>query len=189
MIRQFLLGFCLLIMVGVFLLVWDSSPQSFMRNQAGQVDKVPSAESYMTKVTSRRFSKTGGKQLVINSPKIEVFPGETGILIAQPSIISIDEQTGVSRVKLDAQRGVLSNNGEVLTLSGDVVAVVDGQQGNTKLSTTTLGYQPATNIATTEDRFKLVTPQVRISGKGLDADLANEVFTIKSKVRAVHDPL
>lgn len=189
MIRQFLLGFSLLIMVGGFLLIWDSPPKSFMRQQQGQVEKVPSADSYMTAVTSRRFSKTGGDQLIISSPKIELYTGDSKVLMSQPSILSLDQQTGANAVTLNAQQGSLSNDGETLTLSGNVVAVIDGQQGSSQLSTDTLSYVPETNIATTDDRFKLVTPQVKISGKGLNANLASEVFTIKSKVQAVHDPI
>ena len=109
--------------------------------------------------------------------------------MSQPSILSIDQQTGANAVALNAQQGSLSNNGETLTLSGNVVAVIDGQQGSSHLSTESLSYLPETNIATTDDRFKLVTPQVKISGKGLNANLASEVFTIKSKVQAVHDPI
>ncbi len=189
MIRQFLLGFGLLFIVGSFLLVWDSPPQSFMRKQQGQVDKVPSADSYMIDVSSRRYSKTGSEQLLISSPKVALFSGDTQALISQPNIISIDPKTGTNAVELSAQQGVLSNDGETLTLSGDVIAVIDGQQGSSTLSTPALSYLPATNTATTDDHFKLVTPQVKISGKGLEANLANEVFTIKSKVHAVHDPL
>ena len=189
MIRQFLLGFGLLIVVGGFLLIWDSPPQSFMRQQQAQVEKVPSADSYMTTVTSRRFSKTGAEQLLINSPKIELFAGDAKVLISQPSIISVDQQTGASAVELNAQQGTLSGDGETLALSGNVIAVIDGQQGPSQLSTETLSYLPETNVATTEDRFKLVTPQVKISGKGLNVNLANQVFTIKSKVHAVHDPI
>ena len=189
MIRQLLLGFGLLIMVGGFLLVWDSPPQSFMRQQQGQVEKIPRADSYMTSVTSQRFSKTGSEQLLISSPKIELFTGDPKVLISQPNIISVDQQTGVRAVELNAQKGTLSDDGEILTLRGNVVAVIDGQQGSSELSTETLSYLPETNIATTDDRFKLQTPQVKISGKGLNANLAREVFTIKSKVHAVHDPI
>ncbi len=189
MIRQFLLGVGLLIMVGGFLLVWDSPPQSFMRTQQGQVEKVPSADSYMIAVSSRRFSKTGSEQLLINSPKIELFSGDSNALILQPSIVSIDEQTGAKAIALNAQQARLSDDGETLTLNGNVIAVINGEQGNSTLSTETLSFLPATNTAATEDRFKLVTPQVKISGQGLDANLANKVFTIKSKVHAVHDPI
>ena len=189
MIRQFLLGFSLLVIVGVFLLIWDSRPQSFMRNQPGQVEKIPRADSYMNKVTSHRFSKTGSKELVISAPKIELFSGDSGVVISKPSVISLDKKTGANAVKLNAQLGRISNDSEILTLSGDVVAVINGQQGITTLNTMTLSYRPATNIASTEDSFKLVTPQVRISGQGLDANLTKELFTIKSKVQAIHVPL
>ena len=189
MIRQFLLGTSLITIVGLFLLVWDSRPQSFLRKQPGQVEKIPSADSYMNEVISHRFSKDGAEQLIISAPKIQAFSGDKGVVISQPSVTNLDKQTGTSAVTLDAQLGLLSHDGQTLTLSGDVVAVVKGERGNTKLSTASLSYQPATNIASTEVNFKLVTPQVKISGQGLDANLTKEVFTIKSKVHAVHDPL
>lgn len=189
MIRQLLIGFGLLIMVGSFLLVWDSSPQSFMRKQPGQVESVPTADSYMIAVSSRRFSKTGTEQLRIKSPKVELFSGDSNALILQPSIVSINQQTGANAIALNAQQAAVSGDGETLTLSGNVTAIIHGEQGKSTLSTETLSYLPADATAVTQDRFKLVTPQVKISGRGLDANLANQVFTIKSKVRAVHDPM
>ena len=65
MIKQFSLVFSLLLLIGGFLLVWDSPPESFMRSQVGQIEQTPSADSYMTSVVSRRFSADGTEQYTL----------------------------------------------------------------------------------------------------------------------------
>ncbi len=37
--------------------------------------------------------------------------------------------------------------------------------------------------------FDLRNPEVKISGKGLEADFSNQKYTIKSEVHAVHEPI
>lgn len=67
MIRQALLISALIFFVGGFLLIWDSPPESFMRKQTGQVEEVPVADSYMTDVSSLKFSSSGSQQFLLTS--------------------------------------------------------------------------------------------------------------------------
>ena len=188
MIKQFSLIFSLLLLIGGFLLVWDSPPESFLRKQVGQVEENPSADSYMTEVVSHRFGKDGGEQYVLRSPKMDFFTHNSELKLREPQLIAKQSQ-GFDLINLQANRGILTDNGETLLLDGNVMAIVDGSQGTTQLAAANISFLPATNVASTEGRFNLRTPQVTLSGKGLKANLANEVFTIKSKVRAVHEPL
>ena len=73
MIKQGLFGAFLVIFVGGFLLVWDSPPDAFKRNQTPQVDRPPLADSYMTEITSRQFSDTGKEKFILFAPKVELF--------------------------------------------------------------------------------------------------------------------
>ncbi|MBT5387552.1 MAG: LPS export ABC transporter periplasmic protein LptC [Porticoccaceae bacterium] len=188
MIRQVFLVSGLLILISGFLLVWDSPPESFMRQQPDQVEAIPSADSYMTMVTSRRFATNGAEQLAISAPKMEFFTTSSRLTFTQPNILSRDQKSD-KNVTLKADRGALSDNGGLLSLNGSVVAVIESAQGATRLSAPNMTYAPDSQIAATNGRFKLQTPEVTLSGKGLDANLANEVFSIKSKVRAIHEPL
>ena len=192
MIKQFSLVFGLLLLISGFLLVWDSPPESFMRNQVGQIEENPSADSYMTSVVSRRFGSDGAEQYVLSSPKMDFFNDNSRLQLSDPQLLARpaqQESQNETLIKINAETGILTDNGKTIRLAGNVIAVIDEPEGTTELTTANINYQPATHMASTAGRFKLRTPQVTLSGTGLEANLANEVFTIKSRVRAVHEPL
>ena len=194
MIKQVFLVAGLLIFIGGFLLVWDSPPESFLSPQAGQIEETPSADSYMTNVVSHRYDTTGAEQFVLSSPKMDFYTGNGDLILTLPQLVvnqapAANKGSEAKRLNLDAKKGHLSDGGETLYLEGNVVALINDSQGVTKLTAADLTFLPSSNIASTEGPFKLLTPEVTLSGNGLKANLRNEVFTIKSKVRAIHEPL
>jgi lipopolysaccharide export system protein LptC len=50
-----------------------------------------------------------------------------------------------------------------------------------------LEYDAPNMLITTDGDFTLTTPALSVSGKGLNANLSKEIFTMNSKVRAVHE--
>ena len=66
MIRQSFVIIIMLAIVSWFLIVWDSSPQSFLPVDKTKTTASDSIESYMTGVTSRRFSESGGELFLKN---------------------------------------------------------------------------------------------------------------------------
>ena len=194
MIKQFSLAFGLLLLISGFLLVWDSPPESFLRNQVSQIEGTPSADSYMTSVVSQRFGADGAEQYVLSSPKMEFFNDNSRLQISELQLAAKrdnnpQEPAEAEVINISANSGILNNNGETLLLAGNVIAVVDEPRGTTELTSAKISYKPATYTASAPGRFKLRTPQVTLSGTGLKANLANDVFTIKSNVRAIHEPL
>ena len=188
MIKQFSLVFGLLLLVSGFLLVWDSPPESFMRNQVGQIDENPSADSYMVSMVSRRFGTDGTEHYVLSSPKMEFFNENSRLQLRDPQLLAGQGQEK-SQITINADTGTVTDNGKTLMLDGNVIALIEEPEGITELTAAAMNYKPATTVASTAGRFKLRTPQVTLSGTGLEANLANDVFTIKSRVRAVHEPL
>ena len=68
------------------------------------------------------------------------------------------------------------------------MAVKEAPEGQTILNTDDLNYRPGSNTANNSGAFKLHTPEVTLTGAGLNANFTNEVFIINSKVRAIHEP-
>ena len=188
MIKQTLLISGLLVIVAGFLLIWDNPPQAFMRKQTGQVDEVPVADSYMTEISSLKFSRTGEQQFILTSRRAEFFTKKSEFTLSRPNIVSSEINTNNNRLTLRAHAAILSNNGELVSLQKDVVAVKQAPQGLTVLNTQDLTYRPASNTANNSGPFKLHTPEVKLTGSGLDANFTNDVFIINSKVRAIHEP-
>ena len=188
MIKQTLLISGLLVIVGGFLLIWDSPPQSFMRKQTGQVDEVPVADSYMTEISSLKFSRTGEQQFMLTSPRAEFFTKKSELTLNQPSIVSSSTNTENDQLSIKAKLGTLYGHGELVSLQKNVVAVKEAPEGQTILNTDDLNYRPDSNTANNSGAFKLHTPEVTLTGSGLNANFTNEVFIINSKVRAIHEP-
>jgi LPS export ABC transporter protein LptC len=187
MIRQALLTFILALMVGGFLLIWDSPPESFIRQKDGQFEKDPRADSYMTEITSRRFSSEGSEQFSIRSPRIEFFEGASVLTLARPLFVT--QRPLEKPLVLQAAQGQLNSDLGVLDLAGNVRADINSKGDLSVLTTERLTYLIDADIAKTESSFKLDAPQGSMSGTGLHVDLRRETFLIKSDVRVIHEPI
>ena len=183
MIRQSFIGITLVVIISWFLVVWDSPPESFIRKNNSQLVQEPSVDSYMTTMTSQRFSDNGNELFILTSSKMELLSGETQLHLSAPRFVSRignleqREEKGVSFV---ANSGTLSADGSKLSLNGDVVAFINGISHQSTLTRMTV---------TTDGGFKLVSPELTLSGTGLNANLDKEIFRINSKVRATHDAI
>ncbi len=187
MIRQALLTFILALMVGGFLLIWDSPPESFIRQKGGQFEKDPRADSYMNEITSRRFSAAGTEKFSLSSPRIEFFEGSSVLTIVEPRFLT--QQALGKPLNLQATQGQLNSDLGVLDLDGNVRADINSNGDLAVLTTERLTYLIDSNIAKTDSSFKLLSPQSDISGSGLHIDLNKETFIIKSNVRVIHEPI
>jgi len=184
MIRQGLVIVVLALMAGGFLLVWDSPPESFIRQTTSPTDETPQADSYMTAVTSRRFSVLGNQQFSLSSPRINFYEGQSTLTLEQPQFVS----NGDIRypLQLSADSGELDN--DKLDLRGTVRAEITTEEGPALLTTEQLSYLIESAVASTEQPFTLTQPKTNVSGTGLKADLRNETFAIQSRVRVTHEP-
>ena len=191
MIRQSFIGTALLIIIGWFLLVWDSPPESFMRNNTADRVQQRQVDSYMASITSQRFSATGEQLFLLTSPKMQLFTGDSRLELTQPRFIVLPKGANNKGkgVAFLADFGTLSGTGDRLSLIGNVKAVITGTEQEKTLTSTSLEYQPTEMIISTDDNFTLKTVQSSLVGKGLVGDLNKDLFTIKSKVHGVHDAI
>ena len=189
MIRQSVISLILLLIVSWFLVVWDSPPESFLQKNDGQLVQKRSVDSYMTGISSRRFSARGDELFLLTSSKMELFNGESRLELSAPRFVSVTtktdgEDTGVSFI---ANSGTLSEDGQQLVLKGAVEAVIAGTKNQSTMTSESLNYNASKMLITTDGKFDLITPTLSISGRGLNADLSEETFTMKSNVSAVHE--
>jgi LPS export ABC transporter protein LptC len=186
MIQQALLAVFLAFMIGGFVLIWDSPPEAFLRQTSSQMDEKPQADSYMTSVTSRRFSENGSEQFSLSSPRIDFFQGESTVKLQQPRFLAQGDAT--QPVALTAGSGLLDSASGRLDLQDNVLGQLTSAEGVATLITERLTYFVDSSIATTDQPFKLLSEQGKASGTGLKIDLINETFAIQSNVRVTHDP-
>jgi LPS export ABC transporter protein LptC len=188
-IRQSLISLSLLIIVGWFLVVWDSPPESFIRKNADQLVQKRSVDSYMTGISSRRFSETGDELFLLTSSRMELFDRESRVELKAPRFVSVTPKAGSkdTGVSFAANSGTLFDDGRKLVLNGAVEAVIAGTKNDSIMTAETLNYDPSKMLITTDEKFNLTTPTLSISGKVLNANLSEETFIAKSRVIAVHE--
>ena len=186
MIKQLLLWFSALLLAGGFALVWDSPPESFLRQQKPKVNRVSDADSYMTGVTSYRYNHDGARNLTIHSPRLEFYQRGKSVQLSDPQVNAIT-QNG-EKITLTASYGQYVGEANQLSLYQKVNAVVAGKQGDTTMNSSQMEYDVDRNTISIADQFTLQTPASTVSGRGLQAELNQQSYKIKADVRATHDP-
>ena len=191
MIRQSFILVIMLAIVSWFLIVWDSSPQSFLPVDKTKTTASDSIESYMTGVTSRRFSESGGELFLLSSTRMEVFSGSSSLKLSEPKFLSIIDASNEEnkRASFAANWGFLSDDGTFFTLNGDVHAVITGSKNQSKIRSGLLNYDSKNMLISTNRPFTLSMSNSSISGGSLTVDLINEVFTVSERLKANYDAI
>ena len=191
MIRQSFIIIIMLAIVSWFLIVWDSSPQSFLPVDKTKTTASDSIESYMTGVTSRRFSESGGELFLLSSTRMEVFSGSSSLKLSEPKFLSIIDASNEEnkRASFAANWSFLSDDGTFFTLNGDVHAVITGSKNQSKIRSGLLNYDSKNMLISTNRPFTLSMSNSSISGGSLTVDLINEVFTVSERLKANYDAI
>lgn len=187
--RQLFLMATLAVMIGGFLLVWESPPESFLRLETDKVEQLPSADSYMKEATSYKFSKAGSKQFTLKSANAFFYDQESMLVLESPTFTSIQTDNSASELTIIADKGHLANDRETLELTGNVSANWNTVNGHTLLTTKKLTYFITDNLAKADHGFQLKTPQAEVTGNSLSTDLKAGITTITSSVNAVYEPI
>jgi len=189
MIKQFFFMLGIVTTAGFLLLIWDSPPESFLRPQAGKVDKLPSADSYMKNIKSHMFSASGDRQFTLRASKMSFFSDRAQLFLKQPTFLAQQAVGKSGELTVTADNGILLKNTQIFEFNGKVNANWESTEGQTQLKTHRLSYTIANNTAKASGGAYLKTPQTEITGDALSADFQTEIFTIESKVRAIHEPI
>ena len=185
MIKPFVLMATAAIMIASFLLIWDSPPESFLRQPSGQVEQTPVADSYMHDVQMRTFSASGVQQFAILAEQINLFTGKEEVYLVKPLISS--RENSPDQLSITASLGELDRAKNRFMLSGDVRLETYQPARTTVLTTDQLSYFGDTGLVTSEALFELTNLQARIRGKGLTADTQNRIYRFEEQVSAVYD--
>lgn len=187
MIRPFALMVTAAAMIVSFLLIWDSPPESFLRQSGGQTEQMPVADSYLRDAHARAFSTSGAKQFSIIAEQIDFFSDMEDLFIVKPIISSHENRS--DQLLISASIGVLDRVKNQFTLSGDVRLEAYQQPQTTVLRTDQLSYFVDTGLIASDASFDLTSSQMKIRGKGLTADPANHLYTFKEQVKAIYEGL
>lgn len=180
---------CLILVTGSLLLIWDSPPESFLRPETNLVDKLPSAETYMTNIQTLIFSTDGSKKYSLTATEMALFSNQIEAKLIAPSFVALEIGNQHSEVNVTANQGLISKRSQAIQFMGNVKANWQVDKGPAALTAGTFIYSIEEDSVSATNGIRLVTPESAISGDSFSADFETELLKIESGVRATHDAI
>ncbi len=152
----------------------------------------------MTQATIRQYNDQGQLQYVLQVERAEQFfrfnkenkPLNTsrGYTDLSAPKLTLHNSDDVAPWHISAEHGRTDNNGNRITLWGDVVAhqaLADG--GQYRLNTQRLVVNPAQQTATSDQPVTLLSPEGTGNAVGMSLDLLAQTVTLESQVKAIYE--
>lgn len=167
-----------------FLILWDTTPEIFLRPITASQHELPRADSYMNGTESVKFAATGEKEYVLTTSKSLYFQDQE---FWEAEDIHITAYTGKDRNhpwELKADRGELQLQKDIITLRGNVEGWQDtGVDERRRLTTSELIYHPKQKLARTDMPLTLSSQEGTTTATGMTADFSNQVFRLLENVK------
>ena len=153
-------------------------------------DQAPPAPEQRSDYVLRDFelvmlARDGSESLRLTAPELKRRREDESADIVQPVFVMPASQ---GSWRLDADTGWIAADGDLVRLEGNVAADSQGDNpSQASLRTDRLELLPAQDQARTDARVTLTQPGIIQTGVGMDADLKNRTYRIKSQVKVRYD--
>ena len=188
MIRQIFFVSVSLLMLGWFLIVWDSPPESFLQQKNKKIFTQDSIESFMTNSETQIYSNNGEKMLTLKATKLESLEGEKILTLYEPRALgsSQNESFEISSFSLSSKKGTFDPERGDLQLFNSVEGILQTSAGQRNLSSSSINYNIPTMALSSQSRFNLQEENHEITGEKFLIDLKNNNTILFSKISATY---
>ena len=188
MIRQIFFVSVSLLMLGWFLIVWDSPPESFLQQKNKKIFTEDSIESFMTNSETQIYSNNGKKMLTLKAAKLESLEGEKILTLYEPRAIgsSQNESFEISSFSLSSQKGTFDPDKGDLKLFNSVEGILQTSAGQRNLSSSSINYNIPKMALSGQSNFNLQEKNYEITGEKFLIDLKNNNTILFSKISATY---
>ena len=188
MIRQIFFVSVSLLMLGWFLIVWDSPPESFLQQKNKKIFTQDSIESFMTNSETQIYSNNGEKMLTLMATKLESLEGEKILTLYEPRAIGSNQNESfeISSFSLSSEKGTFDPEKGDLKLFNSVEGILKTSAGQRNLSSPSINYNIPTMALTSNSRFNLQEKNHEITGEKFLIDLKNNDTILFSKINATY---
>ena len=188
MIRQIFFVSVSLLMLGWFLIVWDSPPESFLQQKNKKIFTQDSIESFMTNSETQIYSNNGKKMLTLKATKLESLEGEKILTLYEPRALgsSQNESFEISSFSLSSKKGTFDPERGDLQLFNSVEGILQTSAGQRNLSSSSINYNIPTMALSSQSRFNLQEENHEITGEKFLIDLKNNNTILFSKISATY---
>ena len=186
--RRWITIAALLIVCGVFLLLWDSPPQVFLQSPSAVSEpELPNADGYMLNTHTITFTKTGEPSYELKTTETRYFKKGERFELDSPDMITFDSQSPDRPWHVTAKTGTVFQSGKKVALNGDVYAWQNTENSaRNELRSQRLVLFPERQLAESNKRVVITTPEGRTTGTGLEANLQEERFKLLNNVKGLH---
>ena len=188
MIRQIFFVSVSLLMLGWFLIVWDSPPESFLQQKNKKIFTQDSIESFMTNSETQIYSNNGEKMLTLKATKLESLEGEKILTLYEPRAIGSNQNESfeISSFSLSSEKGTFDPEKGDLKLFNSVEGILKTSAGQRNLSSPSINYNIPTMALTSNSRFNLQEKNHEITGEKFLIDLKDNNTILFSKINATY---
>ena len=188
MIRQIFFVSVSLLMLGWFLIVWDSPPESFLQQKNKKIFTEDSIESFMTNSETQIYSNNGKKMLTLKAAKLESLEGEKILTLYEPRAIGSNQNESfeISSFSLSSQKGTFDPDKGDLKLFNSVEGILQTSAGQRNLSSSSINYNIPKMALSGQSNFNLQEKNYEITGEKFLIDLKNNNTILFSKISATY---
>ena len=188
MIRQIFFVSVSSLMLGWFLIVWESPPESFLQQKNKKIFTQDSIESFMTNSETQIYSNNGKKMLTLKATKLESLEGEKILTLYEPRALgsSQNESFEISSFSLSSNKGTFDPERGDLQLFNSVEGILQTSAGQRNLSSSSINYNIPTMALSSQSRFNLQEENHEITGEKFLIDLKNNNTILFSKISATY---
>ncbi len=175
-------------MLGWFLIVWDSPPESFLQQKNKKIFTQDSIESFMTNSETQIYSNNGEKMLTLKATKLESLEGEKILTLYEPRAIGSNQNESfeISSFSLSSEKGTFDPEKGDLKLFNSVEGILQTTAGQRNLSSSSINYNIPTMALSSQSRFNLQEKNHEITGEKFLIDLKNNNTILFSKISATY---
>ena len=188
MIRQIFFVSVSLLMLGWFLIVWDSPPESFLQQKNKKIFTEDSIESFMTNSETQIYSNNGKKMLTLKATKLESLEGEKILTLYEPRAIGSNQNESfeISSFSLSSEKGTFDPDKGDLKLFNSVEGILQTSAGQRNLSSSSINYNIPKMALSGQSNFNLQEKNHEITGEKFLIDLKNNNTILFSKISATY---
>ncbi|RLA47665.1 MAG: LPS export ABC transporter periplasmic protein LptC [Gammaproteobacteria bacterium] len=182
--KNTLMAVVIAVALGIFVVFWDSAPGVFLSKEKTPAATLSRADSYMINSETHKFNEQGVETFILNTQRGQFFKSENKFVMDKPNLQANGDTPQAPPWVLNAEVGVVFNQGEKIVMQRNVHAQQEIPAGTREFNTSELTYYPDLNVAESDRHVTLTSPGEVTTGIGMKADFEQEVFQLMSTVKS-----
>jgi len=169
-------------------LMWQSDEPPGSQEKAKELRGPAEPDGFIIQADYRTWDAQGNPKIRMTSPRIEQFESNNLAAMEQPRATLHGEGDPVPW-NIEADRGSLLQNDELVNLNGNVVIHRQFQGTDTTFETDELTMNNAEGTVYTDQPVTIIEPHGTTKATGMKAWLDNRILELNSQVEGHYDPI